>query len=99
MFSGSKAGRGARLSLRSPQVRVVAGTVVAAVAVSSFAFSGTNAGAATLPNAQSVGRFLDGSLAGTTPIQSIADVKDARAVSPGADVGAEPARRQPAQCA
>ena len=31
MFSSSKAGRGARLSLRSPQVRVVAGAVVAAV--------------------------------------------------------------------
>ena len=83
MFSSSKAGRGARLSLRSPQVRVVAGAVVAAVAVSSFAFSGTDAGAATLPNSQSVGRFVDGSL-GTTPIQSIADVKDARAVNPGA---------------
>jgi len=63
-------------------VRVVAGTVVAAVAVSSFAFTATNAGAASLPAAQSVGRFLDGSL-GTTPVQKIADVKDARAVNPG----------------
>ena len=83
MFSNSKAGRGARLSLRSPQVRLVAGTVVAALAVSSFAFSGTTSGAATLPNSQAVGRFLDGSL-GTNPVQTIADVKDARAVSPGA---------------
>jgi len=82
MFSNSKAGRGARLSLRSPQVRLVAGTVVAAVAVSSFAFSGTGAEAASLPNSQSVGRFVDGAV-GTTPIQSIADVKDARAVNPG----------------
>jgi hypothetical protein len=56
--------------------------VVAAVAVSSFAFSGTGAQAATLPNAQSVGRFVDGSV-GTTPIQSIANVADARAVNPG----------------
>ena len=80
MSTISKAGRGA--SLRKPSVRVVAGTVVAAVAASSFAFSGASAGAASLPNSQSVGRFVDGSL-GTTPIQSIANVKDARAVNPG----------------
>jgi len=50
--------------------------------VSSFAFSGTGAEAASLPNSQSVGRFVDGAV-GTTPIESIANVKDARAVNPG----------------
>ena len=82
MSSSSKAGRGARLSLRSPQARVVAGTVATALAVASFAFTGTSAGASSLPNAQSVGRFLDGSI-GTTTVESIANVQDARAVNPG----------------
>jgi hypothetical protein len=81
MSSISKAGRGATL-LRKPSARVLAGTVVAAVAVSSFAFTGTSAGAAPLPNAQSVGRFVDGSI-GNTPIESIANVADASAVNPG----------------
>jgi hypothetical protein len=43
---------------------------------------GGAAGAAEALNAQSVGRFLDGS-AGGQPIQSIVDLKDARATAPG----------------
>jgi hypothetical protein len=82
MFSSNTTGRGVWGNLSSPKVRVVAGTVVAALAVSSFAFTGTSAGATTLPNSQSVGRFVDGSLGGS-PIQSIANVEDARAVNPG----------------
>ncbi|WP_338184904.1 choice-of-anchor G family protein [Jatrophihabitans sp.] len=60
----------------------MAGTVVAAVAVTSFAFNGTGAGAATTPNSQSVGRFVDGSVGGS-PLESLLDIKDARAVNPG----------------
>jgi hypothetical protein len=63
--------------------RVIAGTVVAAITVAGVAIAGTqSAGAANPPLAQSVGRFVDGSL-GNKPIQQIADVKDARALAPG----------------
>lgn len=63
-------------------VRVVAG--VAAVSLGATAIvaaGGGTAGAATV-NAQSVGRFLDGS-AGGNPIQDLVDLKDARATAPG----------------
>jgi hypothetical protein len=61
----------------------IAGTVVAAVTITAIAVtSGQGAGATTLPNAQSVGRFLDGAL-GTNPIQELANLQDARATAPG----------------
>lgn len=63
--------------------RVVATTVVTAITVAGVAFAGTQSASATsAPLAQSVGRFVDGSLA-NKPIQQIADVHDARAVAPG----------------
>jgi len=71
------------LSIRSRSGKLVAGSVAVAVALTAATVaSGGSAQAATTPNAQSVGRFLDGALGGN-PIQSLADVKDARAVNPG----------------
>src|SRR5579859_4077664 len=62
---------------------LIAGTIATTLAVTGLTFTGgATAGAATLPNAQSVGRFVDGAV-GTTPIQQIADLQDARAVNPG----------------
>jgi hypothetical protein len=62
---------------------LIAGGLAATVTATGLAFSGgTSAGAATLPNSQSVGRFVDGSL-GNSPIQQIANIFDARAVNPG----------------
>lgn len=61
----------------------MATTVVTAITVAGVAFAGTqSASAASAPLAQSVGRFVDGSLA-NKPIQQVADVKDARALAPG----------------
>lgn len=54
--------------------------LLAAGAIASA--GGGPAGAAAQPEAQSVGRFLDGSVGGN-PLQRIADLKDARAQSPG----------------
>ena len=63
--------------------RVVAAAVVATLAVTGVNLAAAeSAHAASAPLAQSVGRFLDGSLAGHA-IQQLADVKDARAVAPG----------------
>jgi hypothetical protein len=62
---------------------LIAGTIATALAVTGLTFTGgPSAGAATLPNSQSVGRFVDGAV-GSSPIQQIADVQDARAVNPG----------------
>ncbi|HEV7193300.1 MAG TPA: choice-of-anchor G family protein [Jatrophihabitantaceae bacterium] len=63
--------------------RVIAASVVTTLTVAGVAFAGSqSAGAASAPLAQSVGRFVDGSLGGK-PIQTIADVHDARALAPG----------------
>jgi len=62
---------------------LIAGTIATALAVTGLSFTGgPGAAAASLPNSQSVGRFVDGAV-GTTPIQQIADVQDARAKNPG----------------
>jgi hypothetical protein len=62
---------------------LIAGTIAATLTVTGLTFAGGgSAGAATLPNSQSVGRFLDGAVGGH-PIQQIADIMDARAVNPG----------------
>lgn len=63
--------------------RLIAVTVVGAITVTGLAITnGQGAGAASLPNAQSVGRFLDGAVGGN-PIQGLANLKDARATAPG----------------
>lgn len=68
---------------RSRTVRAVAVGAALSVAATGVALAGAGpAAAATTAYAQSVGRFLDGSLGGR-PIQSIADLKDARATAPG----------------
>lgn len=62
---------------------LVAGVTATAVVASIVVIDGgPGAAAASQPYAQSVGRFLDGSLGGN-PIQQLADVHDARAVNPG----------------
>ena len=58
---------------------VTASTVIASIVLVD---GGPGAAAADKPLAQSVGRFLDGSVGGK-PIQELADVHDARAVNPG----------------
>jgi hypothetical protein len=63
--------------------RIIAVTLVGAITVTGLAITeGQGASAASLPNAQSVGRFLDGSVGGN-PIQVLANLKDARATAPG----------------
>src|SRR6476620_5422382 len=63
--------------------RAIATTAAACLAVTGTAMIGTqSANAATLPNAQSVGRILAGA-AGNNPLQKIANIQDARAVNPG----------------
>jgi hypothetical protein len=80
---GPAAGSTKARGLRATSVRVIAGTVAASLVVTGVALTaGQGAGAASAPNAQSVGRFLDGAL-GTNPIQQLADVADARATAPG----------------
>jgi hypothetical protein len=70
-------------SARARTGRVIAGTLVAGITVAGLAMTGgQSAGAAPLPQAQSVGRLVDGTLGGN-PIQQIADVADARATAPG----------------
>jgi hypothetical protein len=62
---------------------LVAGVTASAVVASIVVIDGApGAAAADKPLAQSVGRFLDGSVGGN-PLQQLADVKDARAVNPG----------------
>lgn len=73
---------GARKS-SSRKIRLVAGLAVASVAVAGVSLvGGQGAGAVAAPQAQSVGRFLDGALGGNA-IQQLADVADARATAPG----------------
>ncbi|MDP9091575.1 MAG: choice-of-anchor G family protein [Actinomycetota bacterium] len=63
--------------------RIIAVTLVGAITAAGLAITdGQGASAASLPNAQSVGRFLDGAVGGN-PIQGLADLKDARATAPG----------------
>lgn len=68
------------MSRRSSAVRTLTVGICATVVAAGIA--APNASAADKPLAQSVGRFLDGSVGGK-PIQQLADVKDARAVNPG----------------
>jgi hypothetical protein len=70
-------------SRRSCTVRAVAVGAALSIAATGAALAGAGpAAAATTPYAQSVGRFLDGA-AGGQPIQSVVDLKDARATAPG----------------
>jgi hypothetical protein len=65
-----------------PSVRILA-TAVAVGVTAGAALVGTAGPAeAAAPQAQAVGRFLDGALGGS-PIQSVADLHDARATYPG----------------
>lgn len=74
---------------RRPTARILAGALAAGVA-SGAALIGTAAPADAAPlRAQAVGRFLDGA-AGGTPIQSIADLHDARATYPGTTTSRNP---------
>lgn len=68
------------MSHRNSAVRTLVLGVSATLVTGALVAPG--AGAADKPLAQSVGRFLDGSVGGN-PIQQLADVKDARAVNPG----------------
>jgi hypothetical protein len=71
------------LSNRGFRRALVAGVTAMAVVASLVVIDGgPGAAAADKPLAQSVGRFLDGSIGGK-PLQDLADVKDARAVNPG----------------
>lgn len=67
---------------RRPGRFIAAAVTVGVASTAIVAAGGGTAGAAELPQAQSVGRFLDGS-AGGSPIQKLADLHDARAVAPG----------------
>ncbi len=63
--------------------KVIAGTLVAGLTVAAVSVTGAQgAGATTAPLAQSVGRFLDGAV-GTSPIQGLVNLVDARATAPG----------------
>lgn len=73
----------------SPALRVVTGSLALSVAVASTLWLGSGPAAAAAPQAQAVGRFLDGA-AGGHPIQQIADLKDARARYPGGASGQNP---------
>jgi len=70
--------------------KVIAGTLVAGLTVAAVSVTGAQgAGATTAPLAQSVGRFLDGAV-GTSPIQALANVQDARATAPGTQTAQNP---------
>ena len=65
--------------------RVLAGTVAASLAIGGVALvGGQGAGAATAPQAQSAGNFLDAKI-GTSTIDSIAKLQFARAEAPGSN--------------
>lgn len=68
------------MSRRNSAIRTLVLGVCATLVTGAVVAPG--AGAADKPLAQSVGRFLDGSVGGK-PIQQLADLKDARAVNPG----------------
>lgn len=72
-----------RRVIRGRSRRLIASAAVIGVVASGGLLAAPSAGATSLPNSQSVGRFLDGALGGTTPIQQVVDVKDARATNPG----------------
>ncbi len=67
---------------RSRTTRMLAGAVALSVGVGATLLSTAAPAAAAAPRAQAVGRFLDGA-AGGQPIQSVVDLKDARATNPG----------------
>jgi hypothetical protein len=68
---------------RNRTTRFVGAVLVAGLAAAGLAVaSSQSAGAAVQPNAQSVGRFLDGAV-GAQTLESLVDVKDARATNPG----------------
>ena len=76
---------GSRGARRSRSGRLIAGTLAAGVAVTGFAVTGGQGASAAAPlRAQSVGRLVDGTV-GTNPLESLADVKDARAAAPGTE--------------
>ena len=71
--------RNAPARSRRHLVRLTAlGVTVGVAAAAIVGSTGASAAAAATPNAQSVGRFVDGSVGGMA-IQSLADLKDARA--------------------
>ncbi len=63
--------------------------MAAALAITAGVTAGGGAAGASGLQAQSVGRFLDGE-AGGTPIQTLVDLKDARATSPGTQTKQNP---------
>jgi hypothetical protein len=67
---------------RRPTARILAGTLALSVATGTALLATAGPAGAAAPRAQAVGRFLDGALGGS-PIQSIADLHDARATYPG----------------
>jgi hypothetical protein len=71
-------------STRSRPGRLIAGTLVAGLAVTGLALTGGESASAspTAPNAQSVGRLVDGTV-GNKALESLVDVHDARATAPG----------------
>jgi hypothetical protein len=80
---GKPDGTTPRTTRRRRTSQIIAASAVAGLVVAGTTVIGAQgASAAALPNSQSVGRFVDGSL-GKNPIQNIADVKDARALNPG----------------
>ncbi len=81
-MAGSTRGSGGGRTTRRRPIRLTAALLAAGVAAGALVASGGSARAASLLQAQSVGRFLDGS-AGGAAIQTLADLTDARATSPG----------------
>ncbi len=67
---------------RSRAVRALAASVAVSLGVGIALMDSAAPAAADTPRAQAVGRFLDGA-AGGTPLQSVVDLKDARATNPG----------------
>jgi hypothetical protein len=77
---------------RARLVRILAAGAAVAVGTAAVGFAAAApAGATSAPLAQSVGRFLDGE-AGGKPIQTLVDLKDARATAPG-----HPSQQNPMQ--
>src|SRR5579884_1624308 len=76
---------------RSRPTRILAAGAAVLVGTTAVAFAGAPSASAATPYAQSVGRFLDGE-AGGNAIQTLADLKDARASAPGTTSQQNPLR-------
>jgi hypothetical protein len=67
---------------RRPTAQILAATLAVSVMTGAALLGTAGPANAAVPRAQAVGRFLDGALGGS-PIQSVADLHDARASYPG----------------